>query len=935
MAYENIQIIQPNFCLGPQTGTICTIDTTNPQTVLRVKDTGGSSIIDLSLSSNILNDNVRLEYVGPNNLSSVVDDLTFFTFEKVNNTSCIIKRWQTRMSYRELLLKEQIVKISSGDEYYNAIDFAVEYYRRTFTQPNEYYNYLNMSSTTNIKNGTRLFLGPSTDTDNVGATETATVSHIIDYIGGKRVYLTAPLKYQYAIGDLITFYSHVYVYSSDGYGGDPNKGTLFKLDAYTWTTNQIDTKAIYKKITASKWCPMINGIASIVGTNILFVRPYDSYLNWRSLFMNNVKKDNNTVFQVYDLVFDDYSIYKLQKETTLKEDDGDRNTWYWDEYNIQYDTLSPYTNSMTTWLDQSVITGYNKNVDINVRVRDQYHVGLKDVYINFYKEGDEDALFDPLSGAVTTDSNGETSINYRSGATYTGHTKISAKATGSSTFTGSQYVWTSNNIISFPEVNPVDVLMFQKKETNGTFNLKQIYEYFKVYEKEYENGVFKGIISVYPYTLISSKSFFTTPGGNWGNFEEHQDLFASPSMIETWLPMLYLGPEKQRDSIRFFSGGGFSNWPYSDVGESFFIGNQVRILENFDIEKSIKSITDFYLYESPGGEQTAYHPYVIIVQPDETGSLQLSQLKLSLHTHWMDGEAYDELITYVNIDQFVFVEDAVPAYWSSKNPVDTNIWIRLRPYAFSLDNSTLRMWVREVSYNRDTGYYEVTSNISLTNFDAGSGLLGIEVTYDPQQDFLYGSMIFVRIEVYDVAYIPNFIYTEYWFNVIPDYKAPYLINLSPSREETNVSVDTNIYFEIKDAGAGIDLSTLECFLNSRRMLPEHLNIEIVSNNHFKITYTPPEHLYFDKDYKVTVKVQDTSLNENKLNDSYMFYTTLSNGVLIIDPSPGICKAGMNRFEDVSAKVLAYGNGVDLDSVRLQVFNKDVNPKIVPIVYRIS
>jgi hypothetical protein len=28
----------------------------------------------------------------------------------------------------------------------------------------------------------------------------------------------------------------------------------------------------------------------------------------------------------------------------------------------------------------------------------------------------------------------------------------------------------------------------------------------------------------------------------------------------------------------------------------------------------------------------------------------------------------------------------VPKFWSEKNPTDTNIWIRLRPFAFSLNN---------------------------------------------------------------------------------------------------------------------------------------------------------------------------------------------------------------------------------------------------------
>jgi len=49
-----------------------------------------------------------------------------------------------------------------------------------------------------------------------------------------------------------------------------------------------------------------------------------------------------------------------------------------------------------------------------------------------------------------------------------------------------------------------------------------------------------------------------------------------------------------------------------------------------------------------------------------------------------------------------------------------------------------------------------------------------------------------------------------------------------------------------------------------------------------------------------------------LNDSYRFYTMESEGVTFVDPLPGICKRGTNRFEDVSVVVLPSGNGVDKD-----------------------
>lgn len=936
MANENIELHQPNFCLGPQIGTLCTIDTTNPQTVLRVKNTGGSTIIDLTLSSNILNDNVRLEYVGPSNLSSMVDDLIFFTFEKVNDSSCIVKRWATRMAYRELLLKEQVLKVSSGVNSYNAIDFAVESYNRRFDAGNENNNYLFINDVSTIKNGTRLFVGPSTNLDNLGATETAVVSHIADVAGTKWVFLTAPLKYKYRKNDLISLYSYVYIFTKEVVPGDSRQGSIIKLDAYTWQVKEKTSSAIYKRVTATRWCPMVGGIASVIGTNMLFVRPYDSYQNWRSMFLRNVKKDKNTTFEVYDVVFDQQKVYKLQKFTTLVEDDGSSHTYNWNYYNYQVDTLAPYSSSLALWLSNSIVTGHFKNEDINAQVRDQFHIALRDVTLNFYKLGDDEALFDPLSGIAVTDLNGKALMNYRSGSAYSGHTYITARATGGSNSTGSEFVWSSNNIISKTLVGPLYVGIFQKQYPLFRKYLRQVNNYFLVWGLD-DLGHWDWI----PIrTNLKALSYFTAPGGDWGSDTYNIGLSYVPiEQVKTFLPELYRGDQIHIDSPpQPDTGFGFTAWPLRALGSDkpYFWGNQITINEAFNSENIIKCIT-FYL-KYPKGDLTGkngYAPYVRLKQPDESGDVQLSQLKLSLHTHYVDGQPYDYLWTYDNIDQFIFVEDAIPKFWSKKNPIETDIWIRLRPFAFSLDDSTLRMWIGISSYLGNTGFIEITDNVEIDFYDAGGGNLGLEVLYNPPEDLPHGALVTIRIEVYDTAYIPNFIYVEYWFEVTPDYKAPYLTNLSPSREEINFPVDKPIYFEIKDIGTGIDMNSLEFLINSRLMGSDEVDIEVVSRHHIKVTYTPKNGLYFSKDYKIAAKATDLSPQQNRMNDSYTFYTRDSTGVYITDPIPATCKKGMRRFESVSAVVLADGNGVDLSTIKMQVYNKNVKPNIVPIVYRIS
>lgn len=921
MAYENINIYNRNFCIGPQTGTICTIDLSAPRTVMKVKNMTGATIMSLTLSANIITTNVRIEYVGPKNLNSMVSGLVFFTFEKVSDSVCVIKRWETRLSYMEMMLKEEVVKYSTGDVRFNAIDFAVEYHHKTFIKPNESYNFLHIDDTAYIKNGTKLILGPSTDASNIGAMETVSVSSIAYDIDGYKIGLSSHIENEYSIGDPITFYNNVYIYSSDGYGGDDSKGTLLKLDAYNWNVIETDTKALYKRVTASRWCSQIECVASVVDTNMFFVQPYNSYNNWRSMFMNNIEGDEYTTFPIFDVIFDNYTVYKLQKKISLRGASGGRSIYNWTLYNYHQDTIMPYTNSLSINLSNSTVVGYSKTVVVNCQVRDQFHTGLRDKVVTFTKAGDTNSAFDPLNGVITSDINGLSSINYISGFNFTGRTIISAQASGSSPFTGSQYVYSENGVTSIISITDQSVHIEHPKTVESVTNSSQIDLGFKILIP----GETKKVL---PEFSIFCKSFFTYPGGDWGNnLDLAPGVWEPIQEVKKWLPMLYLGDDLQVDTPAAGPGKGFTD---SSEETSFDILSQVK---SFDIGIGVKSLLDFMNYSNV--KDIGERPRVSITHPDESGDVQFSQLKTGLHSHWVDGVYYDSLWTYVKTNQFVFVEEAIPQFWSEKNAVDTNIWIRLRPFAFSLNASSLKFYVREVSYLGDSGYIDMNYCTQLSTFSAGSSLTGIEATCNPPNQFLHNSRIFVRIEVKDIASVPNFIYTEYWFDVIPDYKAPYLTNLIPDREANNVSTISTVHFEIMDNGSGIDIGSLECFLNSRIMLTDFLIIEEVSRFHYKVTYTPPEPLYFNKPYKVTIKVNDISEYKNRLNDSYRFYTLPSEGVEIIDMTPSPCKRGMERFEDVSAKLLAWENGIDVSTLRVQVFNRDIDPLVLPIIYRIG
>ena len=909
--YDNVNFKYSNFCLGPIAGTFCSINQDDATTIMRIRSSTGDLLGDYSLSSNIINELIHLEYVGPSGLTEVMDGLTFFTVEKVSSSKCIIKRYEMRTSSNQLNLKQQIVKYTTGSYYYDIRAAAIEHYERTFDLHNPGgINYLEINSSSRVAIGTRLFLGPSGDADNLGEGE----SVIVTGIAGTTLTVSPNLTYQYVIGDQISFYSDTYLISNLGMYGDTSRGTIFKIATGTdsQNVNDFNTDKVYRNIDTARWCVPSQTIASVSNDNMLFINPYASYYNWRSMYLNNLEDDNYNTFTIHDVLFENtpsVPIYLLATKKTTRDDSGNRSTEDWGSwYNYIENTLTPYSNSIEIHVDpEAIMIGEYDTTTLYVKVIDQFGVGLsgKDVEVSV-DSGDLGAVLSPLDGKVTTDINGEASVGYTSGETYEGVTIIKCETDGSSVAsTGSQYVWNSIRIFSMIEASN-----YGKLDTVVSGGSGDVLTF----------AVASGISSE---NMMIAKSFFTNPGGDW------KQGGAGTSQVPTYLPGLIVGAGE--GPVYTFTAPDPPNPTEFDP-----MPNTIHQVEDFDSEQRLKQLKNYkVLTESVGGVFNYEEPYSILQQIKESYDLQISQLKLSTHTYWVSGTAYDYLWTYTTLDQFIFVQEAVPVFWSEKNPIETNIWLRLRPFAFSLSPSSLKFYVREVWYGGDTGYVDVSSQITTATFDAGSGVLGVEVTYDPPQNFHHNAVVYVFFEIYDTAPSPNRVTTNYWFIVIPDYKAPYLESLSPSREQSNVSVDTDIYFEIKDDGAGVDIDSLEITINSRIVIPT--TIVKVSDNYYKVTCNPSTNFFFGKRIEVGVMVDDLSSSSNWLNDRYTFYTTESDEILFTEFLPGACKHGLSRFIDVSFVALGAGSGVDEGTLRLQVRDKDITDEsnIVPIIYRLS
>jgi hypothetical protein len=358
----------------------------------------------------------------------------------------------------------------------------------------------------------------------------------------------------------------------------------------------------------------------------------------------------------------------------------------------------------------------------------------------------------------------------------------------------------------------------------------------------------------------------------------------------------------------------------------------------FYIRQNYKSKT-----EAASGQGRVFSSYLTLDQQKEVISLgylqQLSEHKDTydisqtlVSRHLPVGANIDD----VDIAQFKFILEVIPLPFSEKNNVNTTIWIKMAPYGYSLNKDTLIFKVREESYAGDTDYidYTDTSYLVVETFDAGGGLLGLELLFTPPSYFHNEAKVSVFLEVYDLAIPANRIYYEYYFIIIPDYLAPRIINVFPERESFGSDLNTPIIFDVIDEEVGVDIKSLNMFVNNRIKTFSYIKIP----KGYRITYINTDGFLYKQRIEVSVNVRDLSKRRNYLQESWYFYCGESTAPLIPADSfiPNTCIRGIpTRTVLYSFNIIDNGDGINTDSLLLDIGGNKRNFKLLPFIKRIN
>lgn len=262
-----------------------------------------------------------------------------------------------------------------------------------------------------------------------------------------------------------------------------------------------------------------------------------------------------------------------------------------------------------------------------------------------------------------------------------------------------------------------------------------------------------------------------------------------------------------------------------------------------------------------------------------------------------------------------------PVMFSYKNPVNTDVSIRLSNFINSVDAGSVQLFL---------GGEE--KNLTTSTFTGGLG--GVDAIWSNDENFDYNEQIDVLWTFTDDAVPANSFEISYWFRTVNDYIGPRISNLSPEDDSIDISVSSCVQFDIRDYEKGINLDTLEIYVNNVLALDTYITTtELSTGDGYRVIYCPPEDFLYGDEVPVSIYVEDNSDEVNYLFHVYSFTTEESSPPEVISTEPVACRKYKSISVNVEADIVDGGHGLDGDTIILHVDNEVVVFRKLPIIYR--
>jgi hypothetical protein len=286
-------------------------------------------------------------------------------------------------------------------------------------------------------------------------------------------------------------------------------------------------------------------------------------------------------------------------------------------------------------------------------------------------------------------------------------------------------------------------------------------------------------------------------------------------------------------------------------------------------------------------------------------------------------EETEQVSEFTTVFQYNFVVYSTPKAFSYKNPINTNVSIRMANYVFPLNSGT-------VTLSLDG---EEKEGLEVVPFYGGLG--GFDTTWVNDSPFGYNEQVDVEWRVFDEDTPPNEIIVKYWFRTVKDLTGPRITDVSPADDSIDNDVDTCVSFTIRDFELGVNINSLELYVNNILISNNSLTIsEILSGDGYEISFCPAENFLYGDIIPVSIYIEDSSEDKNSLFYVFSFTTKESSEPLLHDVTPNEFSSYNPTDTTVGVVISDGGSGLDEQTLSFTVDGEEESDlRKLPIIYR--
>jgi len=357
----------------------------------------------------------------------------------------------------------------------------------------------------------------------------------------------------------------------------------------------------------------------------------------------------------------------------------------------------------------------------------------------------------------------------------------------------------------------------------------------------------------------------------------------------------------EQKGVRQFAGGVPATEGENDsIIEQFILSSEPGKSESSSYEGPIEQL-EFTTADLRGG-----------VGPDVSNPIQQFILS-NIVSRSKPVELVANVTNTASITQFDFIELIFPVCNSTKVPVTTDILWRIKDFGFPYNIETLIFKVNGVPV-------QDSSEFSITAIPGG-----LQLDFDPPDDFGFSEEVEVFLDIEDTAAPPNaFIFRCKW-TTVPDTRAPLVINVEPECDSTDVNVRAPVEFDILDVGAGVDPNTIRLTIEGVTVCSGVSFDPITvpgSGSGFHVTF---EHLDdpFRFESFVTIGIEATDLSPQRNSSLFVccFQTEQSEIPTFINFNPDPCESFVDNITGLTFEVYGVEDGIDISTLEVRVDNE--------------